>query len=149
MLLFTNRQDDACDVVEHAFNMARQRLEQQQQQPQQQTALPQSSSDQSSNNVRLWNLEWLGWLTLPDVTTVGSNGMTKGMLPDKQTMFERRMYPSVLNNWLICRAVRDGENMTDIYIQGALNLIQEARQDVRGELENKKAVVVPQYVMER
>ena len=141
MLLFTNRQDDACDVVEHAFKMARQRLQQQQT-----TTFQQSKDQPPQSNVRKWNLGWLG---LPDGTVSGSKGTMNGMLPDKLTMFERRQYPSVLNNWLICRAIRDGDNMTDVYIQQALNLIQQAQQDVRGQLGNKPAVGVPDYVLER
>ena len=146
MLLFTNRQDDACAVVEHAFTMARQRLEQQQTTPLPHRTDQEEKLTETHNTAQLWNFGWLG---LPDGTTKGSKGSMKGTLPDKLTMFERRLYPSVLNNWLICRAIRDGENMTDLYIQQALDLIQQAQQDVRGETGDKQAVVVPVYVMER
>ena len=145
MYLFTNRQNDACDVVEYAFNMARQRLEQQQQQQ-----LAASTLQRKDPPPIMW-WQWnIGWLGLPDGTTLGSKRTMKGILPDKLTMFERRMYPSVLNNWLICRAIRDGENMTYTYIQQALNLIQQAQQDIQGSSKGgKKAVGVPDYVMER
>lgn len=142
MYFFTNRQDDACDVVEHAFTMARQRIEQQQQ-----ITIIQPINEPTSI-IWPWNFRWF---ELYDGIALESEEMMKGgmLLPDKLTIFERRMYPLVLNNWLICHAIRDWENMTDSYIQYALTLIQQAQQDVQRPLENKHTLGIPEYVMER
>ena len=143
MYFFTNRQDDACDVVEHAFTMARHRMEQQQQ-----ITIIQSNNEPTAIGWPPWNFRWF---KLSDGIALESEEMTIGgmLLPDKLTIFERRMYPLVLNNWLICHAIHNWENMTDSYIQYALTLIQQAQQDVQRPLENKHSLGVPEYVMER
>ena len=74
MLLFTNRQVESCAVVEEAFNAARQR--------------------RRANHARA---------TATTATTTTTAGGSKGAPVALDTPFERRMYPYVLNNWLICQ----------------------------------------------
>lgn len=74
MLLFTNRQAESCAVVEEAFNAARQR--------------------RRTNHARA---------TATATTATSAGGRGQGVPVALDTPFERRMYPYVLNNWLICQ----------------------------------------------
>ena len=70
-------------------------------------------------------------------------------------MFERKLYPYVLNNWLICQAVKMGTDMTAEHAQYALALLEEVKQTVtpsdRASMIHDKTggkIPVPPYVLE-
>jgi hypothetical protein len=123
MLLFQQRQGEACDVVLTAFDAAQERQQRQQHPP--------SSPDHSSGS-----------------SLTGTDG-------PKRILFERRLYPYVLNNWLICQAVKMGTEMTIEHVRYALTLVQEVKQIVvpsgrSGMLHDDSSgkVPVPPYVLE-
>ena len=70
-------------------------------------------------------------------------------------MFERRLYPYVLNNWLICQAVKMGTEMTNEHVQYALSLVEDVKRTVvpsdrSGMIHDQASgkVPVPPYVLE-